>query len=290
MAAAIQGKAVERIPKGELCIDDKVIERELGCSGVGFAERQAFVSRLGLDLICLSPLYHAHAPGRLPSPSQVCWPDLERWVLETPLYTFALIDGAFGWGGRLMDYHQFLAMPYRDEAALMEFVTAVERLNLELVKRLGARGVDGIVVAEDIAYQKGLLINPQTLRKFFMHPLAGLAEAASPAGLQLFYHSDGNYGELLSDLKALGFDGVHCIDRRSGMDLAYLQREYGGELCFWGTLDPGELAVKRDEEYLEQLRKQVRSEASRSGYILGTISGIFEGICLANLEELYRRV
>jgi uroporphyrinogen decarboxylase len=286
--AAIQGKAVERIPKGELCIEDRVIEREFNRSGVGFSERHAFVSRLGLDLICLSPLYDAS--GKLPSPSQVYWPDLERWVLETPLYTFALIDGAFGWGGRIMDYYQFMAMSYRNETALIDLVASVEKLNLELVKRLSAWGVNGIIVAEDIAYQKGLLINPQTIRKLFMPSLARQAEAVLRAGLQLFYHSDGNYGELLPDLNAIGFDGLHCIDRQSGMDLFALQREYGGRICFWGTLDPGELAVKRDPEYLQQLRNQVRIEASRSGYILGTTSGIFEGICLANLEEIYRQV
>lgn len=286
--AAIQGRPVERIPKGELCIEDSVIERELNSSRVDFTERSAFVSRLGLDLICLSPVYDA--TGKLPSVSQVCWPDLKQWVLETPLYSFVLIDGAFGWGGRILDYRQFLTMPYRNEAALVDLVASVEKLNLELVQRLSAQGVNGIIVAEDIAYQKGFLINPHTIRKFFLPSLARQAEAVSRAGMHFFYHSDGNYSELLPDLIAAGVDGLHCVDRQSGMVLSTLQREYGEWLCFWGTLDPGELTVKRAPEYLEQLRKQVRSEASRSGYILGTTSGIFEGICLANLEEIYRQI
>ena len=53
-------------------------------------------------------------------------------------------------------------MSYRNETALVDLVTSVEKLNLELVRRLSAGGVDGIIIAEDIAYQKGLLISPHT--------------------------------------------------------------------------------------------------------------------------------
>lgn len=260
----------------------------MNSSRVGFAERFEFVSRLELDLICLSPVYDAS--GKVPPVSRVHWPDLKQWVLETPLFSFALIDGAFGWGGRILDYNQFLTMSYRNETALVDLVTSVEKLNLELVRRLSAGGVDGIIIAEDIAYQKGLLISPHTIRKYFIPSLARQAEAVTRAGMALFYHSDGNYSELLPDLVAAGFDGLHCVDRQSGMELSGLQREYGNRLCFWGTLDPGELTVKRDPAYLQQLRQQICSEASPSGYILGTTSGIFEGICLTNLKEIYRMV
>ena len=43
--------------------------------------------------------------------ADVVLPDVERWAVERPFFTFALLDGVCGWGVRTLGYTEFLTLP-----------------------------------------------------------------------------------------------------------------------------------------------------------------------------------
>lgn len=284
--AAVSHQLPDRIPRGELCIDDGLIAERLNCSQVGFEERAAFVQDLGLDLVCLAPDY---PDGKsVPSSLKPILPDLEEWALKTPLFIFALIDGAFGWGTRTLGYTDFLMLSRSSPLSFQDFIEKVEQLNKELIKGLVDQGVDGIIIADDIAYQHGLLINPKTLRESIFPALARQVETAA-GKVPVFFHSDGNYSEIIPDLIQCGFQGLQCLERRAGMEPLRLQEQYP-ELCLWGTLEVEDLQRANNPDYSEKLISEIKALASHKGFILGTTCGLFKGIDIDALTAIYNRV
>ncbi|MFH1123786.1 MAG: uroporphyrinogen decarboxylase family protein, partial [Pseudomonadota bacterium] len=275
LTAIHQGRT-DRIPKGELCIEDGVIRKELGLEKVGFEERYEFVNRLGLDIMCMNPVYPA-SKGGLPDAGELVWPDLEAWVHRSGLFTFALLDGAFGWGIKIFGFKAFLLLPVRDPGLLQEFIRGVEELNIRVAAMLIDQGVDGLIIAEDIAYRGGLLAGPEIVRRHFLPSLARQVGEMARGDRPIFFHSDGNLTEVMSDLVDMGFKGLHCIDRHSGMDISDLKHRYGEALCFWGTLAVEDVARSGDPSYREGLVEGLLSIGPNGGFIAGTTSGLFEG-------------
>jgi hypothetical protein len=73
--AAISHQLPDRIPRGELCIEDDLVGQCLNCSEVGFEERAAFIEELGLDLVTLAPDYPVSSTVPEIRQSSVLFPD-----------------------------------------------------------------------------------------------------------------------------------------------------------------------------------------------------------------------
>lgn len=283
--ATIDHQLTDRVPRGELCIDDLLIGQSLNCEKIGFEERAAFVENLGLDLVTLAPNYGElpEIPGKLNN----LLPDLDRWISETPYFTFVLLDGIFGWGARLYDYVGFLMLPQRCPSSFQALIEKVEKLNSELIASLIDAGADGIVIADDIAHQRNLMVSPATLRKYLFPSLARQVELLGRK-IPAFFHSDGHYAEIIPDLADCGFQGLQCLESGAGMDPLQLKTRYPG-LCLWGTLEVSDFQKVNDPGRLEKLLAKINALAAKKGFILGTTCGLFSGIDLQSLSAIYEK-
>ena len=108
-----------------------------------------------------------------------------------------------------------------------------EKLNREL--GFIDAGVDGIIIADDIAHQRGLMVSLATLREYLFPSLARQVELIR-RHLPAFFHSDGQYAEVISDLINCGFQGLQCLEGGAGMDPLKLKSLHL-QLCLWGTLE-----------------------------------------------------
>ncbi|OAT80751.1 hypothetical protein A6M21_12960 [Desulfotomaculum copahuensis] len=289
MALAIGHRVPDRPPRGEICIDDALVRSVLGCAIVGFAERREFARRLGLDIICLSPVFPVEtAGGGMPAVAEAAWPDLDRWVRESDLFVFVMLDGAFGWGARLWGYEHFFSTVARESPELTDLIRAVERFNLELAERAAGAGAMGVLIADDIAYRRGPVVHPAVLRRHFFPSLARQAAGLTELRVPVFFHSDGNLDELLADIAGAGFHGLQCIEAAAGMDIGRIKRQYGDRLCLWGNLDPEELILPRSRPELRNTVQALIDVASPGGgYIFGTSSGLIKGMRVENLQVVY---
>jgi len=239
-----------------------------------------------ISFVCLRTI---PAGKEVAKAADVVLPDVERWAVERPFFTFALLDGICGWGVRTLGYTEFLTLPRSSPLSFQELCNQVTELNRELIKRLIDQGVDGILLADDIAYQRGLLFDPELMRKHLFPSLGRQVEAAK-GKVPVFFHSDGNYAEVIPDLIQCGFQGLQCFERSAGMDVDRLQELYRGKLCFWGTLEVDDLQKAHDPDFLDELTSQIQKTAEGGGFILGTTSGLFKGIDLEGLVAIYERL
>lgn len=283
---AIKRLPVDQVPCAELVINDKLIQTMFTQEVLGFTQRLAFVDALGLDAICLHPACD-NGLQSTPCAKDVVFNDVKDWV-NTKLFTFAVLDGPVGWAGRLLGFEQMLMQMARKTPEFYELVTSIEMLNKELIARLYASGINGILLADDIAFNQGTIARPALLRETVFPSLAEQVAYAHGLGLPVFFHSDGKLTMVLDDIVAAGFDGLQCIEALAGMDIGEVKKQYGHKLCLWGNLDPAELIEPRSLPELEQAVQQiVIGAASHNGLIFGTSSGLFENMRLDSVKTVY---
>lgn len=286
----IKRQAADRVPLGELWLDDAVVSAITGGGRVGFEQRRQAADRLGLDLICLAADYGPrNSPGALPAADTVGLDDIQVWSGKTALFVFIMLDGGFQWGIKKWGFQQFLTMVMRQSTDVADLLQDVERLNRRLIRRAADLGADGVVLADDIAYQSGLLLPPDQIRTLFLPSLVRQAEICHTAGLPVFFHSDGNLGAVLGDIACSGFDGLQGIESAAGMDLAAIKADFGRQLCFWGNLDPAILIeAPRFEMITRHVEALVASGARDGGLIFGTSSGLFKGMQPRSIDWAYQ--
>jgi len=288
VALTIGHRTPDRVPRGEIYIDDAVVRSVLGCATVGFEERREFARRLGLDIICLTPRYPRESSGGMPDAGPVGWSELDRWVRESDLFVFVMLDGPFGWGARLWGYERFFSALVRESAELTGLIRAVEDFNRRLMEKAVGAGAMGVLLADDIAYRRGPMAHPDALRRHFFPSLARQAAAAAGRGVPVFFHSDGNLNDLLEDIIGAGFHGLQCLEAAAGMDIGLIKEKYGTRLCLWGNLDPVELLLPRSRRELQETVQALIEVASPGGgFIFGTSSGLIEGVRPENLQAVY---
>ena len=112
------------------------------------------------------------------------------------------------------------------------------RYHLAVAKKLTEMGVDMIWTGDDVGAQNAMLISPNMWRKFLKPRMANLIaelKAINPQ-VKVAYHSDGAIYPIIPDLIEIGLDVLNPIQPAS-MDPVRLKREYGDQLCFWGSID-----------------------------------------------------
>jgi uroporphyrinogen decarboxylase len=166
------------------------------------------------------------------------------------------------------------------ERLLMDFVTNPElaerildipfRYHLALARRLVDLGVDMIWTGDDVGAQNGMLMSPATWRRFLKPRLADFIAALKRQnqGLKIAYHTDGCVYPIIADLIDIGVDVLNPIQPQS-MDPGRLKREYGGRLCFWGTIDIQQtLPFGTPEQVTAEILARLGSVGRNGGLIL----------------------
>jgi uroporphyrinogen decarboxylase len=287
---AINHHETDRIPTGEITMTDGIIAAFLKVKRVRFLDRVEFVTRLGIDAVCESPEWSTPL-SHVPKPAEGRWKGLGAWATQADRFVFAMLDGAFGWGTRLLGFERFLTASLKRSEELIDLVRGVEMLNICLAEQALDKGANGILIADDIAYKESTTISPKHLRDLFFPFLERQLKGMACLEIPVFFHSDGNFNAVMDDLVGIGFQGFQSLESEAGMDLGHLKATYGKRVCLWGNLDPAELFLERKPEELEEaVRHIIDVAAPGGGFIFGTSSGLVDGMRPENIETVYRTI
>lgn len=284
--AAIRGETLDKIPKGEFHLEDGLVTKLLQLTPAQDTLKGDFESRvkacelLGLDALVFIPKGGA---------GKEAWHELKQWREQTDFFLFALIDGPFqGVSHRYSEYASFLMNIVRDKAKIQSLAEEVSLGSLKLGQAALESGAHGILIADDIAYNQGLYVSPRTMRDVFFPYLKELVQTfskyvtkSSGDKVPVFFHSDGNILQVLSDLKELGFDGIHSLE--PVMDLKKV-REVVGDMCLMGGFDLGWF----DSDGLSKAEELLTTALPGGGYIFGSSAGILDtSLTALNVLEVY---
>jgi len=281
--AAIRFERVDRIPKGEFYLEDGFVAELLGLKeNVTFRDRVEACEVCGLDALAFSPSSSLREKDRI-------WDDLKQWRAETDFFIFALIDGPFQGTAKLFpSFTDFLLAIARRDPILPALVTEAVASSVELGLNALSAGANGIIIADDIAYQGGTLISPAALRKYFFPNLTELVEVLRAPTAPIFFHADGDLSLVLSDIINSGVDGLHSLDFSSLTDIANVRVATENILCLMGGYDLGWFS---EENRTEKASELLAAASGGSGYIFGSSAGILGGeLPVQQVTEVYQYV
>ncbi len=170
-------------------------------------------------------------------------------------------------------------------AALFENVT---RVVTAMAVRMAESGIDILAIADDIAMQDRMMISPQMWREW-VKPCAaevfGAAKSVNP-DLKIFYHTDGDFEAVMSDLIEIGVDCFSTVQPEC-MDLLKIKRTYGSEVTLGGTIGvQGVFRFGTPDEVREMVRRQIEDLAPGGGFILKTANAVEPDVPWENIEAL----
>ncbi len=177
---------------------------------------------------------------------QFRWPVFAAGVPQYRLYSghMAGTDSAYYARGGWITFFEQLQQLHGFEATLVDLVTHepmlarlrddLLRFNLDWLDRWLAEEYQGLHFADDWGSQTDLLISPKLWRSFFKPVYAAMFAKVKQAGLDVWFHSDGNILAIIPDLIDLGVDVLNCQVSVIGLDRL---RPFVGAVCFRTDID-----------------------------------------------------
>ena len=162
----------------------------------------------------------------------------------------------------------------------------VDDFQFEVLDRVTKfNSVGAVLLSDDIAYTSGLMISPKHLRQYLFPSFERMCGLCKQRDLPVILHSDGKVDEVLHDIVAVGFNGLHPI-QPNAMDIKSVKERLGDKLCLLGNIDLDVLARGTPEEVTELVKKNLREIAPGGGYCLGSSNSMPDYVKLENYNAL----
>ncbi|MCL2639215.1 MAG: hypothetical protein FWD53_00065 [Phycisphaerales bacterium] len=212
-----------------------------------------------------------------------------RALLPPKMKTIALSGKIFTLSWMLMGFENFcesLMEPPPANSLAVRVIQRVAEIQLSALDELLAMEHVGAVCAvDDIAYNTGPMISPDSLRQHIFPWYREIARRCHGAGRLFFMHSDGNMELVLEDLIDLGLDALHPIDP-TAMNIAHLKQTHGNRLALFGNVDTELLRSGSSEQVAERVRELLRAVGPGGGFGLGSGNSVPEWATLANYQAM----
>jgi len=160
-------------------------------------------------------------------------------------------------------------------------------LQVRLAKRFIAAGVDGGYFGDDYGAQRSMLFSPRTWRKLVKPRLAQMFAPFIEAGLPVILHSDGDIKAILPDLVEIGLTTLNPVQPEV-LDHAWLAREYGSKLSFYGGISTQSVMPQENPELVRLATIECAHSLAPNGtgLILGPSHRMQSDIPVANVDAM----
>ncbi|MEM1515696.1 MAG: uroporphyrinogen decarboxylase family protein [Candidatus Bathyarchaeia archaeon] len=178
---------------------------------------------------------------------------------------------------------------FRNPSLAKKFMEMATEYNIELGKRLIEEGVDLIVMAGDVAYNRGPIVSIKHFREVFVPAIKKPVQVFHKLGVPVVKHSDGYLEPILEDLISTGIDGLHSLEPISGMDIGKVKMRYGDKICLWGNIDFSyTLSLKTEEDVVKEVKECINAAAPGGGFILSSSNSYAAGVKFENFLAMVK--
>jgi uroporphyrinogen decarboxylase len=152
--------------------------------------------------------------------------------------------------------------------------------------------VDIISESEDLGVQDRLMVSPRTFRAQIKPRLRQLVQGikALAPHARVLLHSDGAIVPILPDLIEIGVDILNPVQvSAAGMgDTAFLKREFGRDLVFWGAIDTQHVLPFGSAADVErEVRQRIDDLAPGGGYVMASVHNIQADVPPTNVLAMW---
>lgn len=291
--AAIKHKEVDRIPRGELWLEDRLVEKLAAKKNVTFEDEINTYKMLNIDLRVVMINFNAEkavvdAENIIFSNFKTADLDsLSKWVVQSDLFVMAGLNGPFESLCSILGFKKLMVMIHKEPENITDLFTkwadALCLNHLDIVDK----GVGGILIADDLAYSQGTYLDLKDMRTILFPIYKKVVTLFKERNIPVFFHCDGNINNIISDLVDIGFSGLHSIEPEAGMDIVEIGKRYGKKICLMGNLSTPLLMEDDVSKVQNEILRLTRAFGKGGGFILGSSAGVLgDSILLKNLYAI----
>jgi uroporphyrinogen decarboxylase len=217
---------------------------------------------------------------RMFNPSEI------REAAESGLFVLAVVDGPFQMLVNRMGLRRALADIASRIDEVSETVNNEAKQVSSLVETCIHYGANAVMIAEDIAYDRGTFFSPTTFSSLLYTAYRELMNTIHNCGAFAVYHSCGDITGVIPNLVSLGVDGLSC--QTECLDLLSLKRDYGAKLTMFTGVSRELLdGISISSRHRQQFSKTVTKLGEGGGFVLSSSSGLSSPHMVSNLLQLY---
>ena len=170
-----------------------------------------------------------------------------------------------------------------------DILDRITEIQIELIHRFIAAGVDGGYFGDDYGAQRSLLFSARMWRRFIKPRLSRLFAPFREAGLPVILHSDGDIRAILPDLVEIGMTTLNPVQPEV-LDHAWLYREFGDRLSFYGGISTQSVLPRGTADEIRAATEAcIRSLApDGTGLLLGPSHRMQTDIPMESVELMLR--
>ena len=278
---------MDRIARGEFFLADEFVRAFLSLDTdieILHDHRAAVIEQLDLDI---APVAFSEGWGAVQQPNEdQALESLMRWQNESDRFVFAVIDGPFSAAVKAVGFDAMMKYIHSIPHVATDYYRQGAEAARVIAQAVRDAGANGVVLGEDLAYNRSTFFSPKQMRACYFPALAEAVRQIHALGLVVFFHSDGNLNSILADLVACELDGIQGLEPAAGMSIASTRERIGDQLTLWGNLSYDFLSdVRSDEEIATAI-----SDLAGSGgkLILSSCGGLVAGMNIETVRRVYR--
>ncbi|MFA6108285.1 MAG: uroporphyrinogen decarboxylase family protein, partial [Candidatus Latescibacterota bacterium] len=180
-------------------------------------------------------------------------------------YQMGIFEQAKDWLGDV----ETLTLPLLDAGRCELVLDRVTEWKMAVYGAWVKTGVDVVWIGDDLGTQRSLVMSPAAYRRWYRprhQRLIAHLKGINPQ-VRVAFHCCGHVTPLIPDLIEIGVEVLEAVQAEA-MDLAFLKREYGREIAFWGGIGAQSVLARRSrEEVVEGVRRTLEVMMPGGGYI-----------------------
>jgi uroporphyrinogen decarboxylase len=274
---AVRHQETDRLPRGELLVEEAFLNRLYPDEAdlPYRAKMRHLAEEVDLDLVTIGVGGKNEDSGL---------EEVGRWAVETPYFIMALVDGLFWKQEDPLSFQEFILGISRGEERVRDLFRTKKERAMALIPRCLDQGAHGVIIGDDLAYDRGPFISPEDLGQWIFLGLQEMVDVIKGRNGIAFLHSCGNLTRIMDQILSVGFDGLHGLSTTSGNDPLSIREITHKRLAMMGIF---ELDSMRPREIRGMKEEILPSLAAGGGYILGSAAGLSENTPLDSFRALY---
>lgn len=244
------------------------------------------VERLGHGMICLPVCENISNKPNLGYRYFQC-KDLKEARLAGTEFVAAVVDGPFQELVNQMGLMEVLTGMVRNREEMVRVFEQKHEEILDLIKRCLDQGAHTVVIADDLAADRALLIRPADVEMlcgpFYDRAIPMIHSADAWA----FFHCCGNITQLVPQIKAWEFDGLAAMQHRAN-DLVALYEMLGPNIVIMAGIEAELLDLDSPpEDVVNEFQRIIKSLAPVDCLILSSGCGLYSGDFFKRIQKIY---
>ena len=153
-------------------------------------------------------------------------------------------------------------------------------------------GADILGTGDDVGMQTGLMMSPETWRRWLKPRTGAIFQAAKEVkpDIEIRYHTDGNVESIIEDFIQIGLDCLNPVQPEC-MDPIELKKQYGDRLSFWGTIGvQSTLPWGTAEEVRDKVKEMIEVVGEGGGLVIGATHTVEPEVPLENIDAFFEAV